>query len=202
VPSKSVGPAGVADGIGFFFEGVVAVGVLLAQVRDEAGGEVGGDEEGAPAVALADVDAFMFSGEVEGGGGAGEDDIAEGDGQGAAFEEGGVLEQPGDGAGVKFQDAGVELAARAEGKAGSAEAQAHEGGGEGPEAAGDDADHGGIIAGRDAGGEMPVSLRIATVLRSMAEGWGALVGREGRRRRLRGGGVSLRRDDARHIGRW
>jgi hypothetical protein len=123
----------VGEGVGFDLEGVGAVEVAAFGEGDEAGGEVGGEEEGSPAAALADVDAFVGAGEVEGGGADAEDDFAEGHGECAAFEEGGVLEEPGDPPTVDFDDAGVAFPAGAEGEAESADGEAEGGGGECPE---------------------------------------------------------------------
>lgn len=95
------------------------------------------------------MDAFVIAGEVEGGLRTAQDAVAEGDGQGAALEEGGVFEEPGDAAAVDFDDAGVERPFCAEGEAGGADGEADGGGGEGPGGACEDGDHGRIIAGQE-----------------------------------------------------
>lgn len=119
--------------VGLAFEGVVAVGVFAAEEEVEAGEEVGGEEEGAPAFALADVDAFVGAGEVEGVAVLAEDDVAEGHGGGAAFEEGEVTEEEADEAAVDFEDAVDDLGAAAGEEGEGEEEEADEGRGEGPE---------------------------------------------------------------------
>lgn len=119
------------------FEGVVAVGVLVAEEGEEAGGEVGGEEEGAPAFVLADVDVLVVAREVEAGLVLGEDDVAEGHGGGAVGEGDAAAEEEGGEAAVQFEDAAGKLGLAAgeadEGK----EDQAEEGVGGGPEVAED-----------------------------------------------------------------
>ena len=119
--------------VGFAFEGVVAVGVFSQKEEPETGEEVGGDEEGAPAFALANVDALVGAGPFEGVAVLAEDDVAEGHGGCAALEEGEVAEEDSDEAAVDFEDAIDELGAAAGEEGEGDEEEADEGRGEGPE---------------------------------------------------------------------
>jgi hypothetical protein len=112
---------------------IVQVGVLAAQEGQRAGDAVRGEEERAPGLALADVDALVGAGVVEGGLVAAEDDVAEGHGGSAVGEEGAVFEEKGGEAAVDFEDAAVDAGAAAGEEGGMEEEEAEEGGGGGPE---------------------------------------------------------------------
>ena|SRR5687768_13049143 len=133
--------------VGFAFEGVVAVGVFAAEEHPQTREEVGGEEEGAPAFALADVDAFVGAGEVEGVAVLAEDDVAEGHGGGAAFQQGEVAEEEADEPTVDFEDAVDDLGAATGEEGEGEEEEADEGRGEGPEV-GEEEGHGERIEDR------------------------------------------------------
>jgi len=82
---------------------------------------------------LADVDAFVGAGEVEGELVAAEDDVAEGHGGCAAGEEGAILEKKGGQAAVDFKDAVDDACTAAGEEGGVEEEEAEEGGGGRPE---------------------------------------------------------------------
>lgn len=127
-------------GVGFALEGIVEVGALVfAEEEDvEACAEVGGDEEGAPALGLADVDVFVVAGPVEGLLVAAEDDVAKGHGGCAAGEEGGASEEEGDQAAVDLDDAADDAGFSA-GEAGGQEKWEAQGGGGGSPGVGQEA---------------------------------------------------------------
>ena len=89
----------------FALERIVEVGVAAAGPDEKAGQEVGGDEERAPARALADVDALVGAGLVEDVAGAADNNVAESHGGSAAFEKGAVFEEQADKAAVDFDHA-------------------------------------------------------------------------------------------------
>jgi hypothetical protein len=98
---------------GFFFEWVIAVGVFAFDFEDQRGQQVGGDEEGAPAFALAHVDSFVGAGAGMGGGVAGDDDVAEGHGGRAAGERDEAFEEVSGEAAIDLEDAGMPARAAA-----------------------------------------------------------------------------------------
>jgi len=93
------------DSGGLPFEVVIAVGVAATEEGEEAGEEVSGDEERAPAFALGDVDPLMATGDLQGLGIAAKDDMAKGHCSSTATKKGAVCEEQADGAAMDFEDA-------------------------------------------------------------------------------------------------
>jgi hypothetical protein len=92
---------------------IVEVWTPTAQQRDERSNQIRRNEERPPAFGLADVDAFVRARGVEAEAVAGEDDMAEGHGGGAAFEERAAAEEQRDDAAVDLEDAVHDLRASA-----------------------------------------------------------------------------------------
>src|SRR5688500_1362880 len=100
-------------GVGLALERVVLVRPPAAEENDRGGDGVRGQEQRAPALGLADVDALVAAGELEELSRAAEDDVAERHGGGAALEECEVAEEERGGAAVEFEDAVAPLRAAA-----------------------------------------------------------------------------------------
>jgi hypothetical protein len=127
-------PTEISGSIGFAFEGIVAVGGEIAAKEEEieTGSEIGGYEEGAPAFALADVDAFVGAGPGECAFVLAEDDVPQGHGQCAAGEEGAAAEEKADQTTMEFEDALNDLEAASGEKSEGEEEEADCGSGGGP----------------------------------------------------------------------
>lgn len=77
----------------FLLEAVVAVGVFASDPSDEAGQQVGGNEERSPALVLGHVDTFVLPGLLECRGADGQNDMPERDGPRSPLQERAVAEE-------------------------------------------------------------------------------------------------------------
>ena len=90
-------------------EGVVFVRAATAQEDERAGEQVGGEEERAPAFALANVDALVVARQLEQVGVTPEDNMTKGHCAGAALQQRAVGEEPSDEPAVNLQNAADDL---------------------------------------------------------------------------------------------
>src|SRR5437763_8932515 len=89
----------------FALEGVVEIRAFSAEQCDQGRNQISRNEQRSPALGLFDVDSLVGTRGIEQKAVATEDDVAEGHGAGAAFEEGAARQEPGDDAAVNFEDA-------------------------------------------------------------------------------------------------